>query len=82
MAVLAATILLKRSVGMDRMLVIFFACMSNSSLKASLVTAISRSFPNVCPGTIFLSFPGKPVPSRCPVKIFEKGQTTDTYGQN
>ena len=30
----------------------------------------------------FLSFPGKPVPSRCPVKIFEKGQTTDTYGQN
>ena len=30
----------------------------------------------------FLSFPGKPVPSRCPVKIFEKGQTTDIYGQN
>ena len=39
-----------------------FNILSNFHVMYSVVTAISRSFPNVCPGTSFCRFPG--IPSR------------------
>ena len=41
-------------------------------IELKLVTAISRSFPNVCPGTSFCRFPGNPSRPVVPLKFSKR----------